>query len=235
MTSSESQDFGQPLVLEDYMPVAQPVAPDAHGLCAICHKATELQRCAGCHNILYCSKKCQKADRKEHKSLCREFTTSAKIRPTTNSRRALLLAPEYPRARFHWVLHDNDGRPDVQSCYHDTQPGDIKTIGFHDRYLPYWLQISYDSNPKQRRNLGANSVAQHAINGNVVVVAYDAVEGLSAPPLDVDTKTLRAVLDYLWLRSSYDGPIFIEQPQERYTVEQWEEIQEKAQIRGPAA
>jgi len=70
-------------------------------------------------------------------------------------------------------------------------------------------------------------MAQYAINGNVVVVAYDAVKGLSAPPLDVDTKTLRAVSGYLWLRSSYEGPIFVEQPQEKYTVEQWEEIQNK--------
>lgn len=66
-------------------------------------------------------------------------------------------------------------------------------------------------------------------------MAYDAVEGLSAPPLDVDTKTLRAVLEYLWLRSPYGGPIFVEQPQERYTVDEWEEIQKKVKGGNPSA
>jgi hypothetical protein len=34
------------------------------------------------------------------------------------------------------------------------------------------------------------------------------------------------VRDYANLRAEYDGPVFVEQPQERYTEEEWKAIME---------
>jgi hypothetical protein len=63
MAPSAPQDFGQPLVLEDFMLVDQPVTADSEPLCAVCHKVVEhAKRCAGCKNIYYCSKDCQVLD-----------------------------------------------------------------------------------------------------------------------------------------------------------------------------
>ena len=53
--------------------------------------------------------------------------------------------------------------------------------------------------------------------GALVVIAYDAEEGLSKPALDVDTGALRPLMEYLRLRKEYVGPVFVEQPQERWS------------------
>jgi hypothetical protein len=57
-----------------------------------------------------------------------------------------------------------------------------------------------------------------------MALAYDPEEGLSRPALDVDTTALGPVRDYAKLRAEYDGPVFVEQPQERYTEEAWAAI-----------
>lgn len=239
------QDFGQPLVLEDFIPVEQPVTASSPPLCTVCHKTvTASQRCAGCQNIKYCSKSCQvriasftcllysgisqSHDWPTHKALCKRYATST--RPTPGMRRALLFATSKPR--FIWLSYRNDGAPlDMQTWFPNTPRGDIRTIGFHNRFLPYWIQLSYDSNPEGKRSLAANGGIGGAFRGNVVALAYDAEEGLSKPALDVDTTTLGPVLEYAKLRKEYEGPVFVEQPQKRYTEKEWMEVLGKASNR----
>jgi hypothetical protein len=48
------------------------------------------------------------------------------------------------------------------------------------------------------------------------VLAYSEEDGLSEPALDVDPSALGPVILYLKLRSEYEGPVFVEQPQKRY-------------------
>ena len=74
------------------------------------------------------------------------------------------------------------------------------------------------------RAITNNTAIQHAFRGPVVALAYDAEEGLSIPALDVDTTILSPVLEYARLRADYVGPIFVEQPQERYTEEEWNDV-----------
>ena len=47
-----------------------------------------------------------------------------------------------------------------------------------------------------------------------MAIAYSTEEGLSKPALDVDTSVLGPVVEYLRLRSEYEGLVFVEQPQE---------------------
>jgi hypothetical protein len=105
-------------------------------------------------------------------------------------------------------------------CFPNIPKGDIKTIAFHNRFLPYWIQLSYDGNTNGTRSLDNNAAIQNTFRGPVVALAYDAEEGLSRPALDADTRMLGAVLDYATLRAEYAGPVFVEQPQERYTEEE---------------
>jgi hypothetical protein len=110
---------------------------------------------------------------------------------------------------------------DIPTCFPHTPKCDIKTIAFHNRYLSYWIQLSYDGNVDGIRTLNDNSAVQHAFRGPVVALAYDAEEGLSKPALDVDTGTLNPVLEYARLRAEYAGPVFVEQPQEEYEEQAW--------------
>ena len=43
------------------------------GLCYHCYADGNLQRCGGCQLVAYCSRDCQKEDRKSHKYVCKEF------------------------------------------------------------------------------------------------------------------------------------------------------------------
>ncbi|KAF2820744.1 hypothetical protein CC86DRAFT_428592 [Ophiobolus disseminans] len=238
MASSAPQDFGQPLILEDFIPITQPVTAASPPLCAVCHKAVTIsQRCKACVNIYYCSKECQTQDWPMHKLVCRAFTKSTcmyRDPPAPSSmfltyRRALLFRPDHTCPCFMFLKYHKDGKPvGLHDYFPDTPPGDVKTIAFHDRFLPYWIQLSYDSNPKSERELAVNEAIGEAFRGPVVAIAYDAEEGLSAPALDADTTTLRPVIEYARLRAEYDGPVFVEQPQVRCTKEEWVEIREKS-------
>lgn len=122
-----------------------------------------------------------------------------------------------------YLTYGDDGTPlDMQRCFSNTPAAEIKTIAFYNRYLPYWIQISYDSNVTGQRSLDENVSIGHAFRGSVVVLAYDPEKGLSAPALDVDTTTLGALMRYARLRAEYEGPVFVEQPQVRYEKEMWE-------------
>jgi hypothetical protein len=109
----------------------------------------------------------------------------------------------------------------MAKCFLNTAKEDIKTIAFHNRFLPYWIQLSYDSNSNSHRNLKNNPAMKNVFLGPVVALAYDAEEGLSKPALDVDTGTLGPALEYARLRAEYAGPVFVEQPQERYMEQEW--------------
>jgi hypothetical protein len=121
---------------------------------------------------------------------------------------------------FIWLRYGTDGPPlDISKCFQNTPKEDVKTIAFHNPFLPYWIQTSYDSNSNGTRILNNNSVIHRAFRGPVVALAYDAKEGLNKPALDVDIRTLGPVLECARLRAEYAGSFFVEQPQEMYTEE----------------
>lgn len=226
MASIAPQDFGQPLVLEDFIPVHQAVTFTSPPLCASCHvTVTTFQRCAGCKDSNYCSRTCQTSDWARHKTVCRSFLKL--IAPSASTRRALLCTTESKR-QFVYLSYGVDGRPiDIAKCFPDSPSEDIQTIAFHNRYLPYWIQLTYVSNLKGRRTL-APSIG--GFRGAVVAIAYDPEEGLSAPALNIDTKALGPVLEYATLRKDYNGPIVVEQPQRRWTDEEWKEVAKRSNI-----
>lgn len=57
-----------------------------------------------------------------------------------------------------------------------------------------------------------------------VGLAYDPEDGLSKPALDIDTRALGAVVSYARLRAEYEGPVFVEQPQERWGEDVWKAV-----------
>lgn len=77
------------------------------------------------------------------------------------------------------------------------------------------------SNPYSQRCLSGNASIGHAFRGPIIALAYDPESGLEKPALDVDTTILGALKEYAKLREEYDGPIFVEQPQIRYSEEEW--------------
>ncbi|RPA82217.1 hypothetical protein BJ508DRAFT_414264 [Ascobolus immersus RN42] len=45
--------------------------------CKVCHKSGNLKKCSGCSSVAYCSRDCQKADWKTHKTLCQSQASSS--------------------------------------------------------------------------------------------------------------------------------------------------------------
>lgn len=245
MSPSAPQDFGTPLLLEDYMTVTPSVTTTSQVLCAVCHSAALPRRCSTCKSLYYCSPACQILDWSVHKQLCKTSASSASFsaRPDKSYRRALYLLETSVKPRFAWIKFGDDGKPlDMAKCFPQTITGQVKTIAFHNRYIPYWLQISYDSNISGSA-LGENACVLHLLSlsalsschetlarkeaawrGPLVVLAYGAEDGLSKPALDFDTSGLGPVLEYLKLRMEYGGPVFVEQPQERYSEEEWKKL-----------
>lgn len=258
--STAPQDFGQPLILEDFIPgtwkhrvfvfvnadssdIPQPT--DSPTLCVKCHKDAPKSRCNACKNIHYCSTACQTSDWPLHKSVCKPFIRSLTTRSSSKHKRALFFPPypNHPPQFIYLEYPDGIGIPlDLNQYFPLTPTEDIKRIAFHNRHLPYWIQISYDSNPHGKRSLSPTflssfscsnststtpcvpSSSDKSFRGPLVVLTYDAEMGLSAPALDADTTILPALVDYVALWAQYDGPMFVEQPQERYTMEEWERI-----------
>ncbi|KAF2127882.1 hypothetical protein P153DRAFT_432325 [Dothidotthia symphoricarpi CBS 119687] len=224
MSSTAPQDFGQPFVLEDYIPIQQPVTTTSPALCAVCHKPASHQRCSKCKSINYCSNTCQTTDWPAHKILCAPFLRSHVTRPGPTFRRALLFPEHNAKPKFIWLEYGtNDGRPlDMPAYFPSTPPQEIKTIAFHNRFLPYWIQVSYDSNASSR--VLQDNAGLQDVRGGVVVLAYDLDVGLSGPALDVGPGVLGPVREYFALRRGYRGPVFVEQPQERYEEGVWREF-----------
>ncbi|KAF1356064.1 hypothetical protein EJ07DRAFT_130339 [Lizonia empirigonia] len=225
MPSTALQDFGQPLVLEDYKSIQQPVTTSSPPLCATCHTPASLQRCSTCKSMQYCSPGCQTRDWPSHRLLCKPLLSAQDTRPTPSHRRALYLPGTSSKPHFIWLQYGADGFPlDRSKCFPTTPTEEIKTIAFHNRFLPHWTQISYDSNTS-RRLLNENDSVKRLLGGSsgaakwrgpLVVLAYSVDEGLAKPALDVDTSVLGPLVEYLRLRGEYEGPVFVEQPQERW-------------------
>ncbi|KAF3002586.1 hypothetical protein E8E13_008260 [Curvularia kusanoi] len=237
MVSTGIQDFGTPLLLEEHTSVTPPLTATSPPLCAACHSPNSPQRCSTCKSIHYCSAACQKADWALHRLLCKQHTKSSQ--PDSTYRRALYLQGEKGKPHFVWLKYGNDGLPlDKAKCFPSTPASEVKTIAFHNRYRPYWIQISYDSNQTRRELKGNGTVRQLlgtttaevelAWRGPLLVLAYSAEDGLSKPALDIDVDALGPLAEYLRLRAEYRGPVFVEQPQKRYTEEEWKEIISRA-------
>ncbi|KAF2627519.1 hypothetical protein BU25DRAFT_340998 [Macroventuria anomochaeta] len=212
MASTAPQDFGTPFLLEEYMLVTPLVTPDSPPLCAVCHTPTSPVRCSTCKTIHYCSSTYQTLDWPSHKLLCKHFSYSSRLNPSY--RRALYLPDTSSKPRFIWLQYSDDGLPrEVMKCFLGTHAATVKTIAFHNRYLPYWIRISYDSNPNGH-TLTENKTKASIWRGPLVVVTYSAKDGLSKPALDIDTSVLGPVVGYLRFRNEYKRPVFVKQPQE---------------------
>jgi hypothetical protein len=142
-----------------------------------------------------------------------------------------LFRPGNSRPCFIFLRYEDDGAPlDLHWYFPDTPREDIKKTAFHNRFLSYWIQLCYDGNPDGERSLEVNGAIGGGFRGPVVALAYDAVQGLSVPAMDVDTTTLRPVMEYARLKKEYHGPVFVEQPQERYTEKEWSDLQGNAML-----
>ncbi|KAF1832595.1 hypothetical protein BDW02DRAFT_502684 [Decorospora gaudefroyi] len=218
------QDFGHPHLLEDYTPVPQPTITTK--ICAVCHASAPHTLCSKCRNIRYCSTSCQELDWKLHKVVCKHYIEATAQTRCPSSRRVLYFHPLASKPTFTDIPFGPDGT--VYGLSEHLFPGvpdaDIKRLSFHDRFLPYFIQLAYDTNPDKKRELEENRSLGRPFRGPVVALAYDAETGLSAPALDVDTTIMRPLMQYVELRREYDGPIFVEQPQKRYTKGEWKAI-----------
>ncbi|KAI8933840.1 hypothetical protein NX059_009541 [Plenodomus lindquistii] len=228
MSATTSQDLETPLIHEDFLPT--PVPTTLSTLCATCHTNAPQRRCSTCKNIHYCSSACQATDWPLHKTICKAYLKSLAQRPSSQHRRALFFPAESSKPVFVYLKYDEDGTPLDITDYLGGIPGaDRKTVAFHNRHLATFTQISYDGNQSSLRTLEENMcIGGGAFRGPVVVTSHDPDEGLSAPAIDVDTRILGAVRNYASLRGEYRGPIFVEQPQERYREEQWKGVVEAA-------
>lgn len=238
MSPTAHQDFGTPLLLEDYRPVLPPMTPSSPPMCASCHSPISLKRCNNCQIIHYCSTQCQTNDWRFHKLLCKQSNTTAS-RPDATYRRALYLSDNTEKPRFIWLKYSDDGRPlDKAKCF-TAVSGDLRdvgTIAFHDRHVPYWIQISYDRNMHGRELkdnrcvkkllsiVGESATGRLEWRGPLVAIGYDAEEGLSRPALDVGPDVLGPLVRYLRLKREWEGSVFVEQPQERYELWEWEKM-----------
>jgi hypothetical protein len=77
-----------------------------------------------------------------------------------------------------------------------------------------------------------DAVGTSTWRGPLVVLAYSAEEGLERPALDVDTTVLEPLVEYLRLRVEYEGPVFVEQPQERWGDVGWKAVLERGEKQG---
>ncbi|EDU47482.1 MYND finger [Pyrenophora tritici-repentis] len=221
MSSTSPQDFGYPLILEDYTPVPSPTTTP--NLCATCHTPTP-RKCSTCKNIRYCSATCQTTDWPLHKPVCKRYLASLTQRPEkTTTRRILFFPLSATKPTFHYLtLSTNNATPtptrtpNLSSFFPAVPLTETKKLSFHNRYLPFFVQLTYDTNPAGTRALALNKALGAPFRGPVVAMVFDAEEGVGGLPLDIDTTVLRALSEYVGVWREYQGPVFIEQPQEKY-------------------
>ncbi|KAG9188594.1 hypothetical protein G6011_07299 [Alternaria panax] len=227
------QDFGYPLMLEDYISVSSPIT-DVADLCAACHTPDAKNKCSRCKNIRYCSPACQKRSwDTHHKLVCKAYANVTREYISRALRRVLYFPEKVHKPLFSILAFDEEGTVgDLEHYFPGVPAQEIKKLSFHDRYLPYFVQINYDTNPHGERALTENKSFGRPFRGPIVVLAYDLETALSGPALNADTTMMGPLMDYVKLCREYDGPKFIEQPQQKYTKSELEDIMGKAAISG---
>ncbi|CAE7219962.1 zf-MYND domain containing protein [Pyrenophora teres f. teres] len=184
------------------------------------------QKCSACKNIRYCSPVCQTTDWAPYKTVCKRYLTSLTQRPTDRTtRRILFFQPSAPKPAFYYLAFPTKNAtptptPDLSPFFPTIPLTETKKLSFHNRYLPFFVQLTYDANPTGTRVLAENKALGAPFRGPVVVMVFDAEEGVGGFPLDVDTTVFRALAEYVGLWREYQGPVFVEQPQERYGEEE---------------
>nr|XP_018899926.1 PREDICTED: ubiquitin carboxyl-terminal hydrolase 19-like [Bemisia tabaci] len=80
--------------------------------CIVCLK-DNAKLCSRCRNLRYCSKDCQKNDRKIHRLLCSDYASfDASSRPSDNHFRAIIFPVEEFEPKFVWMqCQDASGFP----------------------------------------------------------------------------------------------------------------------------
>lgn len=206
-----SQDFGYPLMLEDYIPISPP-STNIPDLCATCHASSAKNKCSKCKSIRYCSPACQKHDwDANHKLICKSYVNATQ-KPIHESLRRVLYFPEkFHKPLFSVLAFDEKGTVGGLEDHFPAVPAqEIKKLSFHNRYLPYFVQINYDANTHGERALNENKTFGLPFRGPIVVLAYDLDVALSGPALNVDTTIMGPLVEYVKLCREYDGPKFIE-------------------------
>jgi hypothetical protein len=210
-TSYSPQDFGYPLMLEDYLPVPPP--PNAVvDLCATCHTPDSKNKCSRCKNIRYCSTACQKRDWSfSHKLVCNAYVKAIEHAVCNDMRRVLYFPVNSAKPEFSVLAFDGEGTVGgLEHHFPGVPVQEIKKLSFHNRYFPYFLQINYDLNAKGERALAENNSLGLPFRGPVVVLAYDLEVALSGPALNADTTIMGPLVEYMRLLREYDGPKFVE-------------------------
>ncbi|KAI4925900.1 uncharacterized protein J4E92_006636 [Alternaria infectoria] len=232
-TPYSSQDFGYPLMLEDYVPVP-PLPTGVADQCASCRTPGAKKICGQCKSMLYCSAACQERDWvSSHKLACKPYAKAIKQFVPNNMRRVLRFPVDSTKPVFSVLSFDEEGTVRGLSYHFPGVPAqEIKKLSFHNRYFTYFIQINYDMNAKRERALLENKSLGLPFRGPVVVLAYDLDIALSGPALNADASIMRPLMEYVQLLREYDGPKFVEQPQRRYTEAELEIIMGSASSSG---
>jgi hypothetical protein len=126
-------------------------------------------------------------------------------------RRILYFPVDSAKPIFSVLAFDEEGTVSGLEHHFPSVPArEIEKLSFHNRYLPYFIQINYDTNAHGERALAENKSLGLPFRGPVVVLAYDLEVALSGPALNADTTIMGPLMDYLKLWREYDGPKFVE-------------------------
>jgi hypothetical protein len=209
-SSNLPQDFGHLLMLEDYMPIPEPIPVIKP--CAVCHAPDAESRCSKCKNIRYCSTACQSLDwGRNHQLVCKRYIDARSHRPCPNSRRVMFFPTGVTKPFFLHLLFGDKGEVwGMEQFFKGVPEGELKKLSFHNRNVPFFIQLNYDTNPHGKRELADNMSLGKPFRGPVVVLAYDPETALSAPALDVDITIMGPLMEFIKLLREYDGPVFIE-------------------------
>ncbi|KAF2853549.1 hypothetical protein T440DRAFT_547835, partial [Plenodomus tracheiphilus IPT5] len=194
-------DLGTPLLHEDFLPTPPPL----HNLP---RPLPPPSRCSTCIPNHYCTPTCQTLDWPLHKSLCGPYTKALTQRPSPNHRLALYFPPApaaNPVSIYLEYGRDDGVAVDVCRFLGGIEQSERKTVAFWNRFLPFWIQISYDGNTAGSRFLDGNQSiggGGAVVRGPVVVAGFDADEGLSGLGLDVDVRVWGVVREYVETRGS---------------------------------
>jgi hypothetical protein len=198
-------------MLEDYIQTSLSPTTVAD-LCATCHAPDAKNKCSKCKNIRYCSPACQKHDWDvNHKLVCKAYIKATQEAVCDPMRRVLYFPVNSAKPVFSILAFDEKGTVGGLEHYFPTVPAqEIKKLSFHNRYLPYFIQINYDTNPYGVRALAENKSFGLPFRGPILVLAYDLEIALSGPALNADTTIMGPLMEYVKLHREYDGPKFVE-------------------------